>query len=305
MKILITGASGFVGQHLALELKRYNHQLIGIGGLSSPQQIDTSLFNEYHSINLLEPTEIKGIKLSGIDQVVHLAGLASAGPSFSEPLKYINANMGMECNLFEAFLAQSLFPRFLIVSTGALYSNTAKLPINEQSEVKPSSPYAVSKLGQESLAKYYSSRGFTYLIARPFNHIGPRQGVGYILPDLYQQIIEAKKKNQKIIKVGNLATKRDYTDVRDVVRAYRLLLESSASNQVFNVCSGKSVSGSKLLELLLDRTNLKIEPVIDKTKFRPVDVNNVYGSYAKLNQLSGWKPEINIETTIKDFIEAS
>jgi len=304
-KILITGANGFVGQHLAIELKRHGHHLIGLGGISSTLQIKGSVFDEYHPVNLLDLNSLKQINLRGINQVVHLAGLASAGPSFSEPLKYINANMGMECNLFEAFLAQAIVPKILIISTGALYSSTSKLPINERSPIKASSPYAVSKLGQENLAMYYNSRGFDYLVVRPFNHIGPGQGIGYILPDLYQQIIEANKKGQKVMKVGNLSTQRDYTDVRDVVRAYRLLLESDASSGIFNVCSGKSVSGSKLLALLLEQMNLKIEPVVDQTKFRPVDVDNIYGSYAKLNRLTGWQPEIDVETTIKDFIKAN
>jgi GDP-4-dehydro-6-deoxy-D-mannose reductase len=303
--ILVTGANGFVGLHLISELLDQKKSVIAVGGpKTSPKTTTQPNSTQYINIDLRDKEAVASIDFKNIAGVIHLAGLAAVGPSFATPLDYITTNIGIEINLFEAALAQKASPRFLIISSGSLYNPKSKLPLAETSPVTPSSPYAVSKLGQEQMAQYYQLRGFDCVIARPFNHIGPGQGLGFIVPDLAQQIIAAKNSDNKEIKVGNLTAKRDYTDVRDIVKAYILLLEKGRSGEIYNVCSGKSLSGKELLAKLLAVAMVNLTPVIDKTKIRPVDSPNIYGSHQKITQDTGWTPNIPINQTLKDVIDS-
>jgi len=303
-KILVTGANGFVGQHLARELASHGYVVAGLGGNNLPPP-DLTVFDEYLSLDLLDTRSVNKISFKGVDSVIHLSGLAAVGPSYDQPMNYITTNIGLELNLFEAAIKQRMFPRFLIISSGSLYSSFEKLPLDESSPVVPNSPYAVSKLGQENLAQYYLSRGFECIVARPFNHIGPGQGPGFIVPDLVAQISSAKISGQKTIKVGNLAAKRDYSDVRDIARAYRLLIEQGRSGEIYNVCSGKSLSGQEILNKLLSAAQVQPTPVVDKARLRPVDNPDIYGSHQKITQDTGWKPQIPINTTLEDVLRLS
>jgi GDP-4-dehydro-6-deoxy-D-mannose reductase len=300
-KILVTGANGFVGQYLAKELADNGMAVVGIGGsigaAEKPAHID-----EYTVLDLNDSETVKKIDFTGIDGVIHLAGLAAVGPSFEDPLKYIDVNVGIEINLFEAALAQNAKPKFLIISSGSLYDPKAPLPLTETSNIVPGSPYAVSKIGQEQMAFHYSLRGFESIVARPFNHIGPKQGPGFIVPDLARQIVDAKSGKANELLVGNLDAERDYTDVRDIVRAYRLLLEKGLSGEIYNICSGKPHSGHEILEGLQKAAGSSVPTKEDPTKMRPSDTPVIYGSSDKLTQDTGWKPEISFETTLVDVI---
>lgn len=297
-RILVTGANGFVGKHLIKELSEHGIKVMAIGG-----QLASSDTDVFTAIDLTDPKEVEKINFKGVDGVIHLAGLAVAGSSFNEPLQYINVNMGIEINLFEEALRQHVKPKFLIVSSGTLYSPKAKLPLTENSEVQPSSPYAISKLGQEQLATYYMSRDFECIIARPFNHVGPGQNAGFIVPDLVEQAIKVEQGKSNAIKVGNLSAKRDFTDVRDIVKAYRLLMTKGAPNNIYNVCSGHPLSGEELLRTILNQMNIKVKVQVDPKKLRPVDIPVIYGTYSKLNKATGWRPTIDLQTTIKDIVE--
>lgn len=300
-KVLVTGVNGFVGHHLAKELAAHNISVVGIGGQDKPGS-KPKYVDDYLVLDLSDPKASKKIRFENIDAVIHLAGLAAVGPSFDNPLQYIETNIGIEVNLFEAALAQNKFPKFLIISSGGLYDPKASLPITEKSSLLPSSPYAVSKLGQEQMARYYGSRGFEVVIARPFNHIGPGQGLGFIVPDLAQQIVDYKKGLVKEISVGNLEAKRDYTDVRDIARAYRLLIEKGGPGETYNICSGKALSGHQILDGLLKKADCSPKIVQDPARMRPSDNPLIYGSHKKLTSHTGWQPEINIETTLADVI---
>lgn len=301
-KVIVTGANGFVGNHLVRELSENGIEVIGIGGDRTAVQQSPHISN-YMVLNLLDAKAAGTIDFSGVDGVIHLAGLAAVGPSFDDPMLYVNVNVGIEVNLFETAMKQGFKPRFLIISSATLYEAGAPLPLTEASPVDPNSPYAVSKIGQEQMALYYQSRGFETIIARPFNHIGPGQGPGFIVPDLAQQIIACEKGSAAEILVGNLDAKRDYTDVRDIVRAYRLLLDKGKSGETYNICSGKALSGHQILDGLL--ASVKTKPTIkqDPAKMRPSDTPEVYGSHDKLAADTGWQPEIPTETTLKDVIE--
>jgi GDP-4-dehydro-6-deoxy-D-mannose reductase len=301
-KVLVTGANGFVGRHLVKELLDNGHEVVAVGG-SQVAAIDGGAGLHYVTLDLTKPDEARQIDFSDINGVVHLAGLAAVGPSFDEPMKYIDINIGIEINLFETALAQKATPRFLVISSGSLYDPEAVLPLSESSPVEPNSPYAVSKIGQEQMAHYYQARGLESIIARPFNHIGPGQGPGFIVPDLAKQIIKAEKDGQPEILVGNLDAQRDYTDVRDIVRAYRLLLQKGRPGETYNICSGQARSGHEILAGLLDyaKCHPKVKP--DPAKMRPSDNPLIYGSRQKLTDDTGWQPVISIETTLADVIK--
>lgn len=301
--ILVTGANGFVGNHLVKELSVHGMKVIGVGGRQGTKELGSHT-DSYLVLDLNDPTDVKKIDFEAVDAVIHLAGLAAVGPSFNAPMEYLNTNLGIQVNLFEEAIKQGFKPRFLIISSGALYDPHADMPLSETSGVLPNSPYAVSKLGQEQMGTYYHSRGFECVIARPFNHIGPGQGPGFLLPDLVSQVFETKNSAINSIKVGNLDAKRDYTDVRDIVRAYRLLIEKGRSGEIYNVCSGEPRSGHEMLKELLSTVGVSPEIVEDPSLFRPTDAPILYGSYDKLTNDTDWRPEIDLQTTIKDVVSA-
>jgi GDP-4-dehydro-6-deoxy-D-mannose reductase len=300
-KVLVTGANGFVGKHLVHELAENGIETVTVGG-PHPADSHSSPSDSTYSLDLSDAESVNAIDFSDISGVIHLAGLAAVGPSFDDPMRYITSNIAMECNLFEAALKQDSHPRFLIVSSGALYDSAAELPLTEASSTLPSSPYAVSKLGQEQLAQYYGQRGLETIIARPFNHTGPGQALGFIVPDITAQIMACEQGTQSEVLVGNLDAKRDYTDVRDIARAYRLLLEKGVPGETYNVCSGRALSGHEIVESLLEASGTKPPVTQDPAKMRPADNPEIYGDHQKLTDATGWRPEIDIKTTLADVI---
>ncbi|MEO6760868.1 MAG: GDP-mannose 4,6-dehydratase [Candidatus Saccharimonadales bacterium] len=300
-KVLVTGVNGFVGHHLAKELYDNDIEVVGIGGTQGTTE--KSLFvQDYHVIDLMDAEATNSIDFSNIDGIVHLAGLATVGPSFDNPGKYMSTNVGIEINLFEAALKQRASPKFVVISSGSLYDPRSSLPLTEASAILPNSPYAVSKLGQEQMAQYYTYRGFNVVVARPFNHIGPGQNIGAIVPDLTQQVVAFEKGQSSEVMVGNLDARRDYTDVRDIVRAYKLLLEKGVSGEIYNICTGRSLSGQEILDQILQASGAKPTIKQDPAKMRPSDTPNIYGSHDKLTDDTGWAPTIDIQTTIKDVV---
>lgn len=300
-KVLVTGANGFVGNHLVKELADNGYEVIGIGGSQGAEQANPAI-SSYLQLDLTKPEEAQKIDFTGVEFVIHLAGLAAVGPSFDNPYLYVSTNAGIEINLFEAALAQNVFPRFLVISSGSLYDPKAPLPLNEQSRVVPNSPYAVSKIGQEQMGHYYNGRGFEVMVARPFNHIGPGQNLGFIVPDLTKQVIDVEKGQATEVLVGNLEAKRDYTDVRDIARAYRLIIEKGKAGETYNICSGRSLSGQEILDLILSTAGSSVTVTQDPARMRPADTPDIYGSHDKLTTDTGWEPTIDIKTTISDVV---
>jgi GDP-4-dehydro-6-deoxy-D-mannose reductase len=295
--IAVTGANGFVGRHLVRELVSAGHTVVGIGRDESALEPD--LLADYIGTNLTADWP----STPAIDAVAHLAGLAAVGPSFDNPGLYVNENSAMVINLFEALRAAQKSPRVLIVSSGAVYDSDTHPPLTEQSPLGYSSPYVVSKVLVENLGSYYRRLGADVVIARPFNHIGPGQGLGFIVPDLVlktQQLRAGRHPN-----FGNLSTVRDYTDVRDVARAYRLLLEADPlPDEIYNVCSGRSVEGTQILawiqSSLGDQTSLSVA----QRAIRPHDPSTITGSHQRLTELTGWQPEIHPQESIGDYINS-
>lgn len=303
-KVLITGINGFVGEHAARELKSRGFSVHGVGHDKNPNEKVANLIDEYTSCDLTDADQVESkIDLTNTAAVIHLAGLGSVGQSFQHPRRYITDNGLMTYNILQRASDNNMSGRVVVVSTGALYNPDQPLPLSESSKTSPLSPYAVGKLMTEDVTKYFKSRGLDAVIVRPFNHIGPGQGTGFILPDFYEQLLASQESGKML--VGNIETKRDYTDVRDIVRAYGdIALADSLKYDTYNICSGTSLSGRDILELLKDVvhvTNVAIE--IDQSKIRPNDIMNIVGNSSRLKEELGWRPTYSINDTISDFVE--
>lgn len=292
-RIAVTGVNGFVGQHLTKELQSAGCEVIGIGREDSCDFVDT-----YYVCDLAMKWP-EGV--GNVDAVIHLAGLAAVGPSFDDPQTYINLNSAMVTHMAEFYLKQDRKPRLVIVSSGSIYDPTQPLPITEDGKIGLSSPYSVSKVLVENQAEYYRNRGLDCVIVRPFNHIGPGQLPGFIVPDLFEKISQSQQ--NAAISVGNLETKRDYTDVRDIVRAYReLALADTLDSTIYNVCSGKSYSGLEIFNLIKNAMNRSdVTYRVDPSLVRPTDIPEIVGDSSRLQSELDWKPAITIEQTIDDI----
>lgn len=295
-KVIISGVNGFVGNHLANELHHNRCDVVGIGREDKCEYVDT-----YHRSDLAQEWPDN---TANVDAVIHLAGLAAVGPSFEQPQTYINLNSAMVTNLCEYYLKQEKKPRIVIVSSGSIYNPNQPLPINEDGEIGFNSPYSVSKILVENQAEYYRNRGLDCIVVRPFNHIGPGQLNGFIVPDLLEKIVAAEQGAS--ISVGNLETKRDYTDVRDIVKAYgKLALADTLSHTVYNVCSGNSHAGKEIFDLITSKTGrTDVTYETDPSLVRPSDIPEIVGDSTRLKDELGWTPEIPLEQTIEDIVAA-
>lgn len=302
--IVVTGVNGFVGEHLARHLKGLDFSVIGIGREDEVNKRVSPYIDTYYCVDMFNREEFAGADMKSARAVIHLAGLASVADSFKNPDLYRTGNAQITDNLLSTLQEQAFSGRVVLISTGALYDPNQELPLSESSQLINNSPYADGKIRAEEVIRTYVANGLDAVIVRPFNHIGPGQGQGFLVPDLYQQLLEAKDQNKDTISTGNIDTRRDYTDVRDIVRAYTLLaLADSLSYGLYNVASGKSLSGREILESIQREMRLThIEPVVDESRIRPGDPLELVGDASRLSAELGWSPELSIDDTIRDFI---
>lgn len=297
-RLVITGVGGFVGQHLAAAAHDAGWTVLGIGQAHDiPPELAAHL-SDYVAADLR--TEWPGGLRA--DAIIHLAGMAAVGPSFDRPQEYIEANSAMVTTMGESLVREGHPVRLVGVSTGAVYAPPHGHALDETSPLAQSSPYVVSKLLTEHQYGYYASRGIDTVIARPFNHIGPGQGPGFLVPDLTRNLLALPA--DQPLRVGNLATARDYTDVRDVAAAYLLLAGAAHhAHRSYNVASGVSISGNEILKMIAvaaDRPMPQLE--VDRSRFRANDPATIVGSAQRLRDEFGWAPTITVEQSIREFV---
>jgi len=301
--LVVTGVDGFVGRHLARIAAESGLDVFGISRNPVPDPDLLSSLASYTSADLRREWP------QGVPQdadVVHLAGLAAVGPSFDRPQDYIDGNSAMVTNMCEGLVASGFTGRVVGVSTGAVYAQReGEGARTERDAVAFTSPYVVSKILVENQLAYYSRRGLRTVVARPFNHIGPHQGPGFLLPDLLRQ--QRSSPPDRPLRVGNLATRRDYTDVRDVARAYIALATAhELAHDVYNVASGTSRSGLEILEALsaaLGRPAPSLE--VDESLIRATDPPIIVGDASCLRFDTGWAPAVSFDKTIADTVAAA
>lgn len=304
--VLITGATGFVGTHLTDYLSK-NQDLELFGTTISDIEKSKKIKLENVDLQNYDQTQ-KLIQRVKPDQIYHLAAFTSPADSFKNPTPVVLGNIEMQMNLFNAVLeAGSTGVRILNISSAEVYGSVdeSALPVNEQTEIKPISPYGVSKVAQDYLSlQYFLSNKMDIVRVRPFNHIGPAQTPAFAIASFASQIAKIEKgKQAPIIEVGNLSARRDFTDVRDIVRGYELLMKEGKSGDVYNIGSGKSHKIQELLESLLSMSEKEIEIKEDKSRLRPVDIPDIYCDITKINKHTGWSPKIPIEKTLKDTLD--
>ena len=302
-KYLITGASGFVGRHLITRLQQSEAEV-----LATDMQ-ETLPFTEpkvvYKQLNLNDAAQTAAlISEFKPDYLVNLAGSSSVGQSWKEPKACFENNISIVFNILEAVRLQGLKTRILLIGSSEEYGETAKEGIlTEESPLKPISPYAVAKVSQEMLAKMYvQGYGLDIVMTRSFNHIGPGQRDTFVIPSFIKQMIDIKNNRQENkLFVGNVDVQRDFTDVRDVVDAYLLLLRSAPSGQPFNVSSGNAVSLKYIIEICSSLLQISPALSVDPHKFREHDLPSVCGNNSKLSSL-GWNKYWSLDQSLLDII---
>ncbi len=310
-KVLITGASGFVGTHLA-------QHLLSIGGAEihgtylTDESMQRSLVKDqitFHKVNLQDKNQTDQlIKDVMPDEVYHLAANALVTVSFSDPLGTFHNNVDPQVNLFESLRANNLLQtKILITCSSEEYGfiDPKDLPMNENTSLRPANPYAVSKVAQDFFGlQYFIAYKMPIIRVRSFTHVGPGQAPGFVVADFAKQIAEIENgKKEPLIKVGNMETKRDFTDVRDMVRLYYLLMEKGVAGDVYNAGSGVSHVISSVMDQLIHLSNTSITLEKDPSKFRPADVPEIRADISKTQEITGWKPEIPFEKTLKDTLD--
>lgn len=311
MKILITGITGFVGSHLA----EYILTMPGVEVFGTVR-IRSKLDNIRHLLdivklvecNLTDPFSVfKVLKEVRPDRIFHLAAQSFVPTSWSSPGETLNNNINGELNLLEAVRRCELPARIQIACSSEEYGLVypGELPITEKNLFRPLSPYGVSKVAQDLLGyQYHVSHGLHIIRTRAFNHTGPRRGQAFVTSNFCKQVVEIEKGLRKpVIKVGNLSARRDFTDVRDMVRGYWLALEKGLAGEDYVLASGRAISIEELLNLILSLSGQQVEVMVDKNRLRPSDVPVLVGDATKLTQKTGWKPEIPLEQTIKDLLD--
>jgi GDP-4-dehydro-6-deoxy-D-mannose reductase len=300
-KILITGGTGFVGRHLLNLLAQKEPQSeIHLTSLTPEPNFAPA---HVHQLDLSQASSLTSlIQNLAPTQIYHLASLSSVADSYLQPHAIIDNNFRLTLNLLETLRQHSPRSRLLLISSGEIYAPNAH-PISETHPLRPSNPYAASKAIQDMLGQSYaSSYKLPVIIARPFNHIGPHQREGFVVADFASQIAKIEQGQISEIRVGNLEVARDFTDVRDIVKAYYLLMNKGKIGEIYNLGSGQATKISTIMEKLTLLAKVKIKVTVDKNKFRPVDTPSITAQINKIVSL-GWQPQITLDQTLSDILD--
>jgi GDP-4-dehydro-6-deoxy-D-mannose reductase len=302
LRVLITGASGFAGGWLTRACADAGDEVIGLSRRGElPKGCAMGL-----AIDLVDQGAVRAaVRETQPEVVYHLAALSSVGLSWEDPVRTVNENVAASVSVLEALRLESSGTRVVWVSSCQVYGSPERSPVDETGALEPENPYAVSKVAGDLLAGVYAeARGLDIVRARPFNHAGPGQRSLFIVSSLARQAAEGRIAGLEEIEIvtGNPDTRRDFTDVRDVVHAYRLLAAQSAPG-VFNVSSGRSVSAAELVGLIQDVVApARVRHVVDPSRVRAHEVQDLCGSHERLSAATGWEPSIPLEQTLHDAV---
>ncbi len=291
MRAFVTGGHGFVGHWLSTHLEQAGDEVVAPGA----------------DVDVTDPLSLEAAMADARpDAVYHLAALTHVGRSWDEASDFLRVNAGGTLNVLEAARRCRPAPRVLVVSSAEVYGavRPEDVPVDESAPLRPVSPYAASKAAAELLAlQAHLGRGLAVVRARAFNHAGPGQGHSFVVPALARRIVTAVVAGRSVVPVGNLSPRRDVTDVRDVVRAYRLLIERGQPGEVYNVCSGRDVAVAELARrlLALAGADLALEP--DPELARPVDTPVLVGDATRLRKATGWEPAVPLDETLAAVLD--
>jgi GDP-4-dehydro-6-deoxy-D-mannose reductase len=291
VRAFVTGGQGFVGPWLIEHLEACGDEVEAPGP----------------DVDITIPDAIgAAVAAARPDAVYHLAAQSSVGSSWTDVGQTFAVNTLGTVNVLEAARACTDRPRVLLVSSSEVYGAVQpdELPVTEEAALRPSTPYAASKAAAEMAGiQAWLGRGLEVVRVRPFNHTGPGQQPQFVIPALARQIIEAAERGAGSLQTGNLTASRDISDVRDVVRGYRLLVERGTAGQVYNLCTGRSVAIEDLASRLLQLAGVDLEIQVDPGRLRPVDVPDMRGDPTRLRQATGWEPLVALDRTLTDVLD--
>ena len=290
MRVLVTGSRGFVGTWLCRHLEDSGDEVSEL-----PKYLDVRDTGGLADA-LMEAAP---------EAVCHLAAQANVGASWRDPVETFSVNAIGTLNLCVAAVALPQKPRVLLVSTAEVYGRVPPehMPVTEEEPFAPVNPYAASKVAAEMAGlQAWLGQGLEVVRARAFNHTGPGQLEGFVAPDLAHQVVRAARGELDCISTGNISVKRDLSDVRDVVRAYRLLLMHGKPGEAYNVCTGEAVAISTLLRRLMELAGVDVPVRADPARYRPADVPEHVGDPGRLKALTGWQPEVSLDQTLSDLL---
>lgn len=296
-RALITGSQGFVGHYLRRELEEHGYAVIGL---------DLKTGDGVIVANLLDGDVVKTvIAQEQPDMIFHLAGQANVRKSWELPRMTVELNVNAAINLMEAVRHEKPGCRMVLVGSSDQYGHLGEAGklVSETLATHPQTPYAVSKKAQEEMAEVYvKAYGLNISMTRSFNHAGAGQGKGFLIPDFASGIAAVERREQQSLRVGNLTARRDFTHVRDVVRAYRLIAEQGQAGEVYNVGSGITYSAQEILDKLCDLARCPISVEQDPAKLRPSDTPVICCDHGKLTAHTGWEPTISIDEILQEVM---
>lgn len=307
MRILITGASGFAGQHLLRYLAATQPQAEWHGTIFHADESALFPGATYHRLDLCQADQVQQlIQTICPDGIYHLAAQSAPSRSLKSPWHTLETNIRAQLNLLQSCIENQLKPRVVLITSSEVYGivKPEELPITENHPLRPANHYSLSKITQDLMGwQYYMAHNLPVIRVRAFNHIGPGQSADFVATDFAQQIAKIETgKQPPVMSVGNLNAQRDFTDVRDTVRAYHLLMQDGIPGESYNVASGTTHSIQELLDILLSYSTIPIQVNQDPQRMRPSDIPTLQGDYTKLGTLTGWQPSIPFADTLRDVL---
>jgi GDP-4-dehydro-6-deoxy-D-mannose reductase len=306
VRALITGIGGFVGRHLLNHLQDEGDEVSGVGRAADCSDMPASV--RVFATDLRDRAAVERvIREAQPEAVYHLAAQSSPAESLTDPWATVGNNLLAQINLLEALLSTGIRPRVLVVGSSDEYGRVRpdEVPTDENVPLRPTSPYAVSKVGQDMMGfQYFAQHGLPIVRVRPFNHTGPGQDVRFVIPSFAHQLaaIEAGER-EPVLRVGNLEIARDFTDARDMVCAYRLALMTGIPGDVYNLGRGRSVRIGDMVDELITLCRVPVQTRVDQALLRPSDVPRQEADTRKFTALTGWQPRIVWHTTLRDTLE--
>ena len=311
MKVLVTGITGFAGSHLVDYLLTLSG--VEVMGIQRWRSRTENIEHFRDKVRLVECDLRDASSVRDVidqlrpDRIFHLAAQSFVPTSWTAPTESLVTNIIGQLNIFEAVKKLQIMPRIQLACSSEQYGMVyeQELPIRETNPMRPLSPYAVSKVGQDMLGyQYWMSFKIPIIRTRGFNHEGPRRGPVFVCSDFAKQIADIEKKRKPpVIRVGNLDARRDFSDVRDVVRAYWLSLEKGEPGEFYNICSGRAWTIREMLDMLLGMTKEKVKIEQDAARMRPSDVPVLLGDASKFRKAPGWETTIPFEQTLRDLLD--
>lgn len=306
MKAMIIGGAGFVGAYLIRHLRDELQWETVVTKMPHEEITESGVC--VVNLNILESESVsKLLKQEEPDYIFHLAAQSSVAVSWKNPGLTIDVNVKGAVNVLDAVREMKKSPRVLLIGSGEEYGHIreGESPITEENALRPGNIYAATKTCQNMLGSIYAEAyHLDIMMVRAFNHIGPNQMPIFVVADFCKQVAEIEAgKEDPVLRVGNLSAKRDFTDVRDVVRAYGLLIQKGKAGETYNVGSGNAVAIQQILDMIVEKSTCEIAVEVDPQKLRPVDVPIIEANTEKIFSQTGWKPEISLEQTIKETLD--